>query len=285
MKEKNNKIILNFIVILVVSVFVLLPLFREKNELQYDIVFLGDSVLGNEGNVSVVQMVGDTLGLSVFNGAFGGSSMAMDGDRDWGSVTANQWCMARMADAIASGDWQSQQMAMSYAEYYKEYSLYMPSYFADRMDTLTKIDFSQVKVLIIEHGTNDYNGGRNLDNPEDLYDTATFGGALRYSLKLLQKEYPDMKIVLLTPIYCEFGENLEQTCYDTDFGGGTLQDYVELEQEIAAEFGVLYINAYENSGIVEENAKEYLSDGLHLTDRGARLLGEYLVKELNPVCK
>lgn len=284
MKEKNKKIILNFIVILVVALFVLLPLFREKGESQFDIVFLGDSVIGNEGNVSVVQMVGEKLGLPVFNGAFGGSSMATDGAREWGSVTANQWCMARLADAIAYGDWQSQQSAMTYAEYYKEYSLYMPDYFGDRMDVLTKIDFSRVKVLVIEHGTNDYNGGRKLDNPEDLYDITTFGGALRHSLSVLQKTYPDMKIVLVTPIYCEFGENLELACYDTDFGGGTMNAYVELEQEIAAEFGVYCINAYQNSGIAEGNAKEYLSDGLHLTEKGALLLGEYLAKELKEIC-
>lgn len=285
MKEKNKKILLNFIVILVVAVFVLLPLFREKGELQYDIVFLGDSVIGNEGEISIVQIVGEELGVPVFNGAFGGSSMAVDGNREWGSLTANQRCMAGMADSIAYGDWQSQQPAMAYAEHYKEYGLYVPDYFGDRMDVLTQIDFSRVKILVIEHGTNDYNSGRKLDNPEDLYDVTTFGGALRHSLRVLQKAYPDMKIVLVTPIYCEFGVNLEQACYNTDFGGGTLKEYVELEQEIAAEFGVYCINAYQNSGITEENSRECLIDGVHLTEKGALLLGEYLAKELKEICK
>ncbi len=285
MKKNNKKNILNFIAILVVLLFVLLPLFRGGKKEQYDIVFLGDSVIGNEGNVSVVQTVGKELGLSAFNGAFGGSSMAMSDEKDWGSLTNNQWCMARMAEAIAYRDWQNQNASMAYAEHYREYGMYMPAYFKDRMDALAKIDFSRVKVLVIEHGTNDYNGGYALDNPDDLYDISTFGGALRYSLELLQESYPDMKIVLITPIYCAFGDNLEQICHETDFGGGTLSDYMKLEKEIAAEYGVICIDAFENSGIREENSKEYLSDGLHLTDEGALLLSNYLAEELKKVCK
>ena len=211
--------------------------------------------------------------------------MSINGERYWGSVTSNQWCMANIAESIACCDWQGQMAAMSYAEYYREYSLYMPGYFKDRMENLSKIDFSQVKYLVIEHGTNDYNSGRKLDNPDDRYDTTTFGGALRYSLKLLQEAYPDMKIILVTPLYCEFGEKLDRTCYETDFGGGILEEYVRLEQQIAAEYGVICINAYQDSGIGAENAKVYLSDGLHLNEQGELLMGEYLAKELKKVCK
>ena len=285
MKQNSKKYILNFIAVLVVLVFVLLPLLPTEKKEPYDIVFLGDSVIGNEGNVSVVQTVGTELGLRAFNGAFGGSSMAVMDEKDWGSMTHTQWCMACIAESIAYGDWQNQKASMAYAEYYRGYGMYMPEYFKDRVDALTKIDFSQVEILVIEHGTNDYNGGYTLDNQEDLYDISTFGGALRYSLRLLQESYPDMKIVLITPIYCAFGDNLEQNCYEADFGGGTMSDYVELEKEIAAEYGVICIDAYTNSGINEENSKKYLSDGVHLTDEGARLLSNYLAEELKKVCK
>lgn len=285
MQTGKKKATINCIAIFFVAVLLLLPFLSKKGRDEYHMVFLGDSVIGNEENGSVVQTVGNILGMSTFNGAFGGSSLSVYKDREWGSVSSNQWCMARLAEAIAYDDWYAQLASMSYADSYKDVNMQALSYFEERMNALSKIDFDEVDVLIIEHGTNDYNAGRGLDNIEEPYDTTTFGGALRYSLKLLQEAYPDMEIVLITPVYCEFGEHLEQTCHDTDFGGGTLDEYVRLEQQIAAQYGVICINAYDNSGINRENAKEYLMDGLHLSDKGVRLVGEYLAKELGKLCK
>lgn len=285
MKVKTKKIVINCIAFLIVLIFAVLPFLEDKGRQQYDIVFLGDSVVGNGGEHSAVQVVADELGIPAFNGALGGSAMSVNGEKNWGSVTGNQWCMARLAESMIYKDWQSQKSAMVYANYYNAYNLQMPPYFSERMKALMQVDFDNVKVLVIEHGTNDYNAGRKLDNKEDLYDVSTFGGALRYSLKLLQEAYPDMTIVLVTPIYCEFGENLDEPCYVADFGGGTLEQYVELELQIAQEFGVMCIDAYHSSGIWDENAKAYLIDGVHLLDEGALLLGKYLAGELQGVCK
>ena len=67
---------------------------------------------------------------------------------------------------------------------------------------LSRIDFSKTEVLIIEHGTNDYNSGQILDNPKDTMDVTTFAGALRTTLSLLQEKYPQLRIILVSPIYC-----------------------------------------------------------------------------------
>ncbi len=285
MKLNKKTIMINCIAVLIVLVFVLLPFAEGKDKQQYDIVFLGDSVIGNGGEESVVQVVANELGIPAFNGALGGSAMSVNGDMNWGSVTGNQWCMVRLTESIIYKDWQSQKSAMVYANYYNEFNQQMPPYFSERMEALMRVDFDNVKLLVIEHGTNDYNAGRKLDNKDDLYDVSTYGGALRYSLKLLQEAYPDMTIVLVTPIYCEFGENLEDSCYEADFGGGTLEEYVELELEIAKEFGVFCIDAYHNSGIWEDNSKDYLADGVHLLPEGAFVLGQYIAGELQRICK
>ncbi len=282
MKQKY-KIITNCIVILVAAIFLVLPFVEGKEKEEYDIVFLGDSIIGNEGNYSVVELVGEILGKKVYNGAFGGSSLSINSEHKWGSFVDNRWCMARLAEAIVYDDWQGQLATMSYAESYKETNLQQLSYFDARMDGLSDIDFQNVDILVIEHGTNDYNAGKELDNPENSYDIDTFGGALRNSLRLLKEKYPEMQIVLVTPLYCEFGDELDKPCYSTDLGNGTLDVYVELEQEIAKEFGVICIDAYHESGIWEENAKEYLSDGLHLSDKGVFLISEFLAKELEKI--
>lgn len=282
---KNKKVLwLNCITITIIALFLALPFFRTSKTTQYDIVFLGDSIIGNaNGPSGVTAVVSEQLEKSVFNGAFGGTTCSLGTDLSWGSVTSMQWSMGKLADAIAYNDWQSQLGTMNYADYYSDVNAQALYYFEDRMQELSRIDFDRAEVLVIQHGTNDYNSGRPLENPEDLYDITTFGGALRHSLRALQEEYPELTIVLLSPIYCEFGENGEKTCYNWDRGYGTLDAYVQLEKEIAQEYGVVFIDAYAESGIWEDNAEEYLYDGLHLTNEGMEKLGLFVAEKLSQV--
>ena len=283
MKKNKKGWILNCIMIIIVAFFLVLPLLDLEKKTQYDIVFLGDSIIGNKTQYSVVDLVGDKLGMTVFNGAFGGSTMSMGQETIWGSVSSNHWCMIQLAKAIGNEDWTSQKVAMSYAVSYEENNRQASHYFEQRMDALTKVDFSKAKVLIIEHGTNDYNSARKLDNPEDLYDSTTFGGALRSSLKILQEKYPQLQIVIMSPLYCQFPGLDNQPGYLVDFGQGVLDDYVRLEQEIAEEFGFPFIDAYHNSGIWEDNVDQYIVDGLHLDAEGELLLSDYIAEELKKI--
>ncbi len=270
--------------IVVVLLFLVLPFLETPKTAEYDIVFLGDSIIGNaNGPQGVTALVEEQLGKRVFNGAFGGTTCSLGTDLSWGSVTSVQWSMVKLADAIANDAWQGQLGTMNYADYYSEVNAQALYYFEDRMQELSKIDFEQAEVLVIEHGTNDYNSGRPLDNPKDKYDITTFGGALRHSLRTLQEAHPELTIVLLSPIYCEFGENGENTCYNWDRGCGTLDAYVQLEEEIAQEYGVVFIDAYAECGIWEENAEEYLYDGLHLTNEGMERLAQFVAEKLRPI--
>ncbi len=281
MKNSKKMLWINCIAVIVVGLFLVFSFLEKPKTEQYDIVFLGDSIIGNlSGSESVTEMVAERLGKSTFNGAFGGTTFSYGDELLWGSVTNTQWSMVKLAEAIAYNDWKSQIGTMQYADFYGEVNAQSLYYFEDRMKVLSEIDFSQVEVLVIEHGTNDYNCGRRLDNPENLFDITTFGGALRHSLKILKEVYPDMKIIIMSPIYCEFGQEGEKKCYSWDWGYGTLEDYIQLEQEIAEEYGVMYIDAYAGSGIWEENAREYLYDGLHLTAEGAEKLGEFVAESL-----
>lgn len=281
MKSNKKMLWINCISVVVVALFLLLPFWDKPGETQYDIVVLGDSIIGNVmGEVSVTDVVSERLGKSVFNGAFGGTTCSYGMELQWGSVTNTQWSMVKLADAIAYKDWSSPLGTMNYADFYSEVNLQALPYFKEKMDALAAIDFAQVDILIIEHGTNDYNGGRKLDNPEDAFDITTFGGALRYSLDVLQKAYPDMQIVLFTPIYCELGDNGEKSSDSWNWGYGVLDAYVELEKQIAQEYGVFYIDAYHESGIWKENAAMYLYDGLHLSPAGVEKLGEFLAESL-----
>ncbi len=279
----KKKVIMCLVAFVLVFFVIFVALIEEKKEYQYDIVVLGDSIVGNNGygNVSFTAYLGERLGKTAFKGGIGGTTMSRGITPMWPSVSSVEWCMIKIAEAISFDDWDNLTATMAYADSYNGINEQTMSYFATTMDTLSRIDFSQVEILIIEHGTNDYNSGKKLDNPNDMYDTTTFGGALRRSLKIIRKAYPDLRIVLMSPLYCELGAEREKKGYNTKYGdGGYLDEYVELEKQIAQEFEVEWIDAYHNSGIGEENAHLYLPDGLHLNAEGHKQLADFLADYL-----
>lgn len=256
-------------------VFCLHPSIKTK---QYDVVLLGDSVIGNvalhEG-VVIHEYIEEQTGKRVLNGAFGGSGMALKETESF-ALCSNSWCMANLALAIATEDWNGVRASMSYADYYQKTNRQVLAGYKERLETLAEVDFSKVEVLFIEHGTNDYNSGVLLDNAEDPYDVSTFGGALRSALKLLLEKFPDLKIVLVTPAYCEVGEEIKYSSDEKDWGGGLLKQYVEMELEIASQYGVDVIDAYHESGINKDNVYEYTVDGLHPNEEGVKILGDLI---------
>lgn len=271
------------IAVLIVAGLLLVTFWRKDKPLTFEIVVLGDSIVGNpvEDGATFPELLEEKLGVPVLNGGLGGTSMSMRSEQMWSSMANTEWSMVKLAEAIAYDDWKSQKATMAYAESYSEVNNQALDYFTETMDCLSNVDFSQVKLLVIEHGSNDYNAGIAVDNPEDKYDVTTFGGALRKTLKLLREAYPDMRILLVSPIYCALGENNDNKCYETRYGsGGFLQEYVSLEKEIAAEFGVEWLDAYHESGIWEENANQYLADYLHPNAKGHELLSDFLAEYL-----
>jgi lysophospholipase L1-like esterase len=247
---------------------------QEKSQI-YEIVFLGDSVIGNYAEpFGVTTVMEERLGKTVFNGALGGTAMSVGRANQWESVPGRQWSMVRLAQAIYCDDWTSQLAAVSYSEYYIDQIGQILDYFYKRLETLSRIDFGKVDILLIEHGTNDYNAGHLLESEENAFDISTYGGALRTTITLLQKKYPDMRIILVSPTYCEFIAMENAKCTETDFGGGVLDAYVELQKNIAMEYDVEWIDLYHTSGIWSDTIDIYTYDKLHLTQEGKLLIGD-----------
>lgn len=277
----KRKALMCLIALLIVCAVLVIALRKEEKTIQYDIVVLGDSIVGNvgEGGVSFTSYLGEKLNKTAFKGGFGGTTMSLNDGLMWGSISSTEWSMVKLAEAICYDDWKSQMATMAYAQSYKGINYQALNYFEETMEGLRQIDFDEVEILIVEHGSNDYNSGKALDNPENPYDIKTFGGALRRSLKLLKDRYPDLRIVLMSPLYCEW--NMEKKCYNTKIGnGGYLDEYVALEKEIAQEYSVEWIDAYHNSGIWEDNVYQYLSDGFHLNAEGHNKIADFLAEYL-----
>lgn len=245
-----------------------------SSKTNYRVVCIGDSIIGNtRDETSVTTVMENRLGYKVYNGAFGGTCASKSNIENRPTFYEDSINLCELAEAISYQDFGVQLFDI-------DSNNFKLDYFSQVLRDLSKIDFDQVEILFIEHGINDYNAGRPLDNPENPYDVFTFGGALRYSIEQLQQSYPDLHIVLTTPLYCYFqkdGERLGDSI-TSDFGYGPLENYVNLEIQIAREYGIGLLDNFHELGINESNMEEYAEDGIHLNELGRKVLGEAMAK-------
>ena len=102
---------------------------------------------------------------------------------------------------------------------------YATEYFPELVERLDRMDFGKLSLLLLEYGMNDYQNGTPLENPQDALDEYTFAGALRLVLGKAKIEFPNCRIVLVSPTYSWYVSD-EKSCEEMDFGGGFLEDYV-----------------------------------------------------------
>lgn len=239
---------------------------QEKKE--YRIVCLGDSIIGNDRDeTSVTGVMESVLGEPVANAAFGGTCASLSNQQYRPTYYEDSLNLAALVDAIAYQDFCVQL-------YDIPSNRFQLPYFSEALKELTQIDFSKAEIVFIEHGINDYSAGRPLDNPQNPKDVYTYGGALRYSIEKLQEAYPQLQLVLVTPLYCYFQTDGVRTSDSEtlDLGYGPLANYVEVELAIAKEYGLPCIDNFHNMGLNRDNAKEYTIDGLHLNEEGRAIL-------------
>lgn len=249
-------------------------LYENSGKEAYPIIFFGDSIVGNvRDETSITGLLEAELGVSVYNGAFGGSTMAKRQTEERASSMANCISMVELAESLAAKDFSVQNAGIA--------ACAVMEYFPEAAHGFSGIDLKEVEVIFLEHGANDYQTGVPLDNPEDPMDTHTFGGALRYVLNLLRERYPEARIVLCTPTFIWYVHD-RTDCVKREFGYGGLEAYVNLEIAIAEENGVDVIDNYHDSGIGGADAgfedwSLYTEDGLHLNERGRRLITDRIV--------
>lgn len=269
--ERIIPLMLACVVLAILLGIVLIPGW-EKTEEDYRIVCMGDSIIGNVRDETSVTCVMETmLGEPVANASFGGTCVSLGNTEYRPTFYEDSMNMASLADAIAYKDFAVQQYDIA------SNNFGLP-YFVGALQELAKIDFGQVDILFIEHGINDYSAGRPIDNADEPLDVYTYAGALRYSIEKIQAAYPDIQIVLVTPIYCYFRENGVRglDSETADFGYGPLENYVEAELQIAEEYGLDVVDNFHDLGINSENIDEYVEDGIHLNKKGRKLLANAL---------
>lgn len=238
----------------------------------WDVVVTGDSIIGKDRyDGSVDAYFEEYCGLTMVNGAFGGNCAGVE-DADRYSYQGESITLPYLTEAICYRDFGAQWADMASNQT-------KVAYFEESLHNLEAVDFRQVKILMLSFGTNDYLSGKRPDDPEDPYNIESFGGALRYSIELLKKTYPDMEIVLVTPLFCHIPGN--EDCFKQVFyEGETLDKYVEVEKRIAAEYGIFVIDVLDGIGIDESNYEQYTDGGgLHLNKEGREIYARFLAEK------
>ena len=220
-----------------------------------DIVFLGDSVIGNYTNsLSVPEVVSALSGARVYNCGYGGKGAALS--------ETTQVPLPTVVEAIIKEDVtnlpQQEQVSMGVKA------------FSERTQKDRRLMF------VINHGLNDYFCGVPVAS-QDAYDVSSYSGALRVAIENLQKTYPHAQILLITPNFTSYFENgLEKKSEP----GGSLEDYAEAAIRLAEEMNIDLLDNFHELPIEPDNWIVYLEDGCHPNERGRFLIGSRIAQKI-----
>lgn len=237
------------------------------------IVDFGDSIFGNaRPPQDISTILAKLTGATVKNCAFGGCRMAVHTGH-WDAFS-----MYRLAYAIANNDYSLQDDALNYDD--------RTSYAEEPLAVIKSTDFSKVDIVTIAYGTNDWNGGNASDNPDNLYDTTTVCGALRYSVETLLTAFPQLRIFVLLPTYRFWmdsaGAFTEDSETKTNKYGKTLGEYNQAIRSVAESYNLPVIDNYKPLGISKFNRTQYFpaNDGTHHNLNGRNVIATHMAKKL-----
>ena len=141
-------------------------------------------------------------------------------------------------------------------------------YFGLRAKTINK----DVDAIVVFGGTNDFGHGDSKMGDIDSRDIYTFCGGLNILIEELKSDFPDAKLVFMTPIRRREENN-------PNHDGKILQDYVDAIIEITKKHNVPVIDLF-RSGIIDPFDSKIVPDGLHPNDEGHIIMADYIGKEL-----
>lgn len=229
----------------------------------YQIIFLGDSVIGNfSGSTSIPGVVEGLTNAQVYNFGIGG-----------GCATDSSENISSLPDIVNALIYRDTSYLSPSTEYAQNVAL--------TEDIAAYLEYSETETpenlcFVINYGLNDYFSGCLIAS-EDSYDVHTYAGAIRTSMTALQEAYPDAPIILATPNFTSYFGN------GTEYREGashTLEDYANAVISLSEELHVELVDNFNELDINAENHFQYLSDGCHPNETGRFLMGQRIAAKL-----
>lgn len=261
----------------------ILPLIYEGDAPAYNddvtnvVLFGNDTFAQNRGTSDdMANMIAELSGATVYNCAVSGSYLASTNySIDPTSDLMDAFNLYWLTTVFTVGN------TKPYEYVFNSYSDQISSEAKEAFDTLCSIDFSTIDVIGIMYDANDYLAGKPLTNHENYTDIHYFTGNLEASLDLIQKTYPHIRIIVMSPTYAyaidEDGDYVSSDIYLYD--EYPLSTYALMIERTTTTHGVTFVdNIY---GTVNEiNADSYLLDNINLNVDGRTKLAERFVYAL-----
>lgn len=244
---------------------------KEEDNRNYDmqIVILGDSIMdGDRTESGVADIIGEQLNAKIYNMSMGGTTAALMPNEQYDFEKWDSRCLLGVVNAI---------LGNIDTDIFEGYAA---------GEVLKTCDFSKTDYFIIEYGINDFLTGqiprsRYLDDGSTLAvdGVHTYVGALDDAVNRLKSAFPDAGILIIAPHYCQVfsGDTFIGDGYSIDYGYGPLVHFARGAGYVVGEHeeeNVFFFNAFEDSGIDAYTADDYLADGIHMTQAGARVYAE-----------
>ena len=216
------------------------------------VLLMGDSIFGNDGEIALFldEMVG-----SCVNGAFGGTRVTVRSDL---SDNFRYFDGVNIITALCNQSWSDQDTAASVLQ---------PSYpwITSRLTALKAVDMSKIDLLIMDWGTNDYTGGETISSINTAYGTV---------IDLLQATYPQLRILITTPIWRYWGSESDNENGDTKiYNVSTLKEIANAIDAFMKDKRISVLNAYQNLPLSYKTATTYFDSGdsTHLNTFGNKV--------------
>lgn len=270
--KKSIAVIISAVLVFLVLIASVCLLFTKGSH-EYDIVVFGDSIVGNDHSEdSVCEKLAVLTEKTVFNAGIGGTCMAANTGSD--NQIWSYYSMVELSKAYEKNEFALQLSGIpkAYVDFFQ-----VVDYVDETIKEISKINLKKAEIIVIEQGSNDYYAQTPI-NTADSFDTYSFTGALRSSIRSIKKVVPDATIVVVSPGYSKTGV-AEGDCLSMDLGYGTMEEYVEAERKVCEEEGVFFVDFLNESGINAENYLEYLYDGLHTNEAGNARMAEMIFEK------
>lgn len=233
-------------------------------------VCFGDSITGSmTAPYDYPSVLAEKTGMKVINAGFGGCRMS--DTHPTAAYTA--FSMVKLAEAVATGDWTLQENQVG--------SLSASTNSTEHLAALKAVDWANVDFITIAYGTNEINSQVTIDDSGNSTNTKTFLGALRYSLTKILMAYPQIKVLLLTPIYRYWNDESVDSDSKT-FGGQKFTTWGDGLLTVAEEFKIPAVDLYRTLGFNSITRSYYFptNDGTHPNTKGLAAIGEKIAAKL-----
>lgn len=220
---------------------------------------------GEDGLASIIAKEADAV---TYDCSFAGSCISMKNAAYDASYPMDAYSLYQVVNALTTGDFSLQEQVLAASE---------SKAAQEPLEKLKNLDMSKVDVLTIMYDISDYISLRPVYDPNNDYNLVTCYGAMNAAIKQFQEAYPYVRVVVLSIPYGEFDDGTGNMIDGdtTDFGNGTLVDYLLAEIDAAMHNGASVLDNYYGT-IMESRKEEYLTEGFHMNKAGRTAVAKRL---------